>query len=133
MKASGSRTRKASPLGSQHTMLKSSLLSISINFLGNGLEWPVDEPEPGLETADNAGETDPRLPRLVCDLNDKARCIVVVLLFAANPQPLGLVPSSAVLRGLPAIPVCNLITPAAIPPPPGTKTAGGGGIGATTG
>ena len=45
----------ASPFGNQLTMFWSSFFSISINFLGNGLECPVDE-DPGLDAADNAGD-----------------------------------------------------------------------------
>lgn len=102
---SGSRTTKASPLGSQLTTLASSLRSISISFRGKGLECPVD-PDPGLDVADNAGETDParwdRLDRVVVDV-------------------FGLVPNADGLS-----PGCILMTPAAMPPDTGTSTAGGG-------
>mmetsp|Transcript_44730 Transcript_44730/g.66386 ORF Transcript_44730/g.66386 Transcript_44730/m.66386 type:complete len:192 (+) Transcript_44730:995-1570(+) len=40
-----SRTLKASPLGSHETIEGSSVLSISINFRGKGLECPVDAEE----------------------------------------------------------------------------------------
>ena len=61
---SGSRTIKASPFGSQHTTLASSLRSISMSFRGNGLEWPVEDPAELADTDDNAGDTDPPRPRL---------------------------------------------------------------------
>jgi hypothetical protein len=55
----------ASPLGSHATTLESSLRSISINFRGNGLEWPALLEPPGLLAAESAGETEaPRVELL---------------------------------------------------------------------
>ena len=92
-----------------------------MSFRGNGLEWPV---EPGLDTDDKAGDTDPARPRC-CDR-------VMEVDRDKEDAPIGLVPK-AVPPGLVPIPGCNLITPAAIPPVTGTRTAGGGGGGATAG
>jgi len=85
-----------------------------MSFLGNGLEWPVDELDPA-EVEDNAGDTDP--PRRF-----EERFIEVDRVID------GLVPKPAA-PGLVPNPGCNLMTPAAMPPATGTRTAGGGGAG----
>lgn len=63
IKASVSRTTKASPLGSQATTLESSFWSMSINLRGKGLEVVVVGVEvelgvPGALAEERAGETD---------------------------------------------------------------------------
>lgn len=110
---------KASPFGSQHTTLASSLLSISMSFRGNGFECPVEELDP-VEVGDNAGDTDPPRPRF----DDRVE---------EDRVSDGLVPKAAVAPGLVDNPGCILMTPAAMPPATGTRTAGGGGAGATAG
>lgn len=78
-----------------------------MSLRGKGLECPVDG-EPGLEEADKAGDTEPAR----CDRLDRVVFVDV----------LGLVLKVAGL-----MPGCILMTPAAIPPETGTRTAGGGG------
>jgi hypothetical protein len=89
-----------------------------MSFRGNGLA--VEELDP-VDAEDNAGDTDPPRPRLFCD-----RVIEVDRVMD------GLEPK-AVPPGLVPIPGCILMTPAAMPPAMGTRTAGGGGAGDDTG
>ena len=108
MNFSGSRTAKASPLGSQETTAASSFLSISISLRGNGFECPVELP--GEDEADNAGDTD---AALVILLEEDGLSGLEPLVTGEDFGP----------PGDGDIPGCTLITPAAIPPLTGTTTA----------
>lgn len=90
-----------------------------MSFRGNGLECPVEELDPA-DAEDKAGDNDPARPRFCVRVIEDDR-----LMDGLVPKafPIGLVP----------IPVCNLMTPAAMPPVTGTRTAGGGGAGAVAG
>lgn len=92
-----------------------------MSFRGNGFEWPVEEPEPpDTDPEDKEGDTDPPRPRFCVRVIEVDRVIDGLVLKAVPP---GLVP----------IPGCILITPAAMPPDTGTRTAGGGGAGDVAG
>lgn len=107
----------ASPFGSHETTLASSFRSISINFRGNGFECPVLLAL-GLDVADRAGETDvPRVVTSLCERPDRSLLEVVV---TAGDV------AKAAPPGLNETPGCILMTPAAIPPLTGTRTACGG-------
>ncbi len=88
-----------------------------MSLRGKGFEWPVDELEPA-DVAESAGETEPPRPRFCPRVIDVDR-----FMEGLEPKFPGLVPN----------PGCILMTPAAIPPATGTRTAGGGGAGEVAG
>ena len=155
MNRSVSRTAKASPLGSHETTDVSSFLSISISFLGNGLEPEL----PGDEDAESAGDAacSPPPPPLPALLDDEVRAtlfrvtmvappVVAAAAASVNEPSLGLLldsvfvesvlgedPATATVAGLPPM----VMTPAT-PLPAGRMTAPGleprgAGTGATIG